>query len=298
MRQVTKKGLITAAAASGVLAAVTGSYAQASSGASGHSVNSPGVASGNTIQAPVHVPVNACGNTVNVVGLLNPASGNHCVNGGGHHGGGHGGGNHGNGGSGAHGAAADSPGVLSGNTVQAPVDVPVNACGNSVNVVGVGNHTTGNDCANVSQGGHEWPGHPGHKPPHKPGDHDGAHKPPSHPGHPGGHDCDHKPPAKDHDKPAGHKPGDHTPGQDKPGEHAPAGHKPARTDAAHIPAPAVKDAHKGAPMAAPAMATGPAAKAVELAHTGAGQLGMAGAASAGLLLGGAVIYRRARAGQN
>ena len=42
--------------------------------------NSPGVASGNVVQAPVDVPVNACGNTVNVVGLLNPAQGNTCVN--------------------------------------------------------------------------------------------------------------------------------------------------------------------------------------------------------------------------
>lgn len=29
---------------------------------------------------PVHVPVNLCGNTINVIGLLNPAFGNHCVN--------------------------------------------------------------------------------------------------------------------------------------------------------------------------------------------------------------------------
>lgn len=29
------------------------------------------------------MPVNVCGNTINVVGLLNPAFGNTCVNGGG-----------------------------------------------------------------------------------------------------------------------------------------------------------------------------------------------------------------------
>jgi hypothetical protein len=29
---------------------------------------------------PVHVPVNACGNTADVIGLLNPAFGNTCVN--------------------------------------------------------------------------------------------------------------------------------------------------------------------------------------------------------------------------
>jgi hypothetical protein len=29
---------------------------------------------------PVHVPVNACGNTVSVIGALNPALGNFCIN--------------------------------------------------------------------------------------------------------------------------------------------------------------------------------------------------------------------------
>lgn len=43
-------------------------------------VGSPGAVSGNVAQAPAHVPVNACGNTINVVGLLNPTFGNTCVN--------------------------------------------------------------------------------------------------------------------------------------------------------------------------------------------------------------------------
>ncbi|MFJ6748362.1 MULTISPECIES: chaplin [unclassified Streptomyces] len=42
--------------------------------------NSPGVISGNVVQVPVDVPVNICGNTANLVGLLNPAFGNTCVN--------------------------------------------------------------------------------------------------------------------------------------------------------------------------------------------------------------------------
>src|SRR5690242_17330358 len=109
MRQVTRKGLMTVAAATGVLAA-TGGYAHADSGASGASSNSPGVLSGNTVQAPVHVPVNVCGNTVNVVGLLNPAMGNKCVN---HGGGGSSAGGHGGGHDGSHagGHASGSPGV-------------------------------------------------------------------------------------------------------------------------------------------------------------------------------------------
>lgn len=48
----------------------------------------------------------------------------------------------------AEGAAKGSPGVLSGNLVQVPVDVPVNICGNSVNVVGLLNPTFGNTCVN------------------------------------------------------------------------------------------------------------------------------------------------------
>ncbi|MQS36334.1 chaplin [Streptomyces katsurahamanus] len=54
--------------------------AMADAGASGAAVGSPGVLSGNVIQIPVHVPVNVCGNTLNLVGLLNPAFGNTCVN--------------------------------------------------------------------------------------------------------------------------------------------------------------------------------------------------------------------------
>ncbi|MFF3291949.1 chaplin [Streptomyces sp. NPDC003023] len=35
------------------------------------------------------------------------------------------------------GVAAHSPGVLSGNVVQVPVSIPVNVCGNSIDVVGL-----------------------------------------------------------------------------------------------------------------------------------------------------------------
>ncbi|MCQ4213146.1 MULTISPECIES: chaplin [Streptomyces] len=54
--------------------------AMADAGAQGEAANSPGVLSGNLAQAPIHVPVNVCGNTVDVIGLLNPAFGNTCVN--------------------------------------------------------------------------------------------------------------------------------------------------------------------------------------------------------------------------
>lgn len=122
-------------------------YAQADSGAHGAAVGSPGVLSGNGVQLPVHVPMNVCGNTVNVVGLLNPAAGNSCANV--SQGGNDGSGDNG-GGAQADGDVAHSPGVLSGNGVQLPVDVPVNVSGNSVNVVGIGNPATGNTSVNDS----------------------------------------------------------------------------------------------------------------------------------------------------
>ncbi|MBO8190369.1 chaplin [Streptomyces oryzae] len=73
-----KKVIAAAAATSGLVLAGAG-MAVADSGAQGAAVHSPGVVSGNTVQVPVHVPVNACGNTISVVGLLNPAFGNTCV---------------------------------------------------------------------------------------------------------------------------------------------------------------------------------------------------------------------------
>ncbi|MFE7777322.1 chaplin [Streptomyces sp. NPDC057445] len=156
MRQIRRTGLVTVMVAGGAIAAAGAAHAD--SGAQGGAVGSPGVLSGNTVQIPVHVPVNVCGNTVNVVGLLNPAVGNSCEN--------KSSGNRGNGGNGgsgghahssdrngggavAHGEGKDSPGLLSGNGIQLPVDVPVNVTGNSVNVVGIGNPSVGNSSSNT-----------------------------------------------------------------------------------------------------------------------------------------------------
>ncbi|MGW1839233.1 chaplin [Streptomyces sp. BBFR2] len=257
MRQVARKGLITVAAAGGILAATVG-YAHADAGAQGGAARSPGVASGNSVQVPVHVPVNACGNTVNVVGLLNPAMGNSCVNGSGAHGTSPGagqsdqggkpagqGGEQGNGhgspshGSSAEGGATGSPGVASGNNVQVPVDIPVNACGNSIDVIGALNGASGNECGNDAV-----PTRPAH--PAEPGT---PEKPsqPSEPQHPGE-------PVKEHPS---------TPG----------------------PRPQTESHAKIVTTPGPVR---------ELAHTGAGSIGYAASASAGLMLGGALLYRRAR----
>ncbi|MEV2214044.1 chaplin [Streptomyces sp. NPDC050997] len=76
--------MIAVAAASGAMAVaapVPAAFAAPGASADGAAVGSPGLISGNTVQVPVHAPVNLCGNTVNVVGLLNPAAGNRCGNG-------------------------------------------------------------------------------------------------------------------------------------------------------------------------------------------------------------------------
>jgi hypothetical protein len=52
----------------------------ADSEAEGAAVGSPGFVSGNVIQVPINVPINVCGNTVNIIALLNPSFGNVCVN--------------------------------------------------------------------------------------------------------------------------------------------------------------------------------------------------------------------------
>ena len=56
MRQVVRRSVLAALAAGGLV--LTGT--------------------GNVVQAPIHVPVNVCAESVNIVGLLNPASGRTC----------------------------------------------------------------------------------------------------------------------------------------------------------------------------------------------------------------------------
>ncbi|MFF9060467.1 chaplin [Streptomyces sp. NPDC014882] len=202
------------AAASGALAVAA--PASADSAADATAANSPGLISGNGVQLPVHVPLNLCGNTVNVVGLLNPAAGNACADKGSAAAPARDGG-----GAGAHGGAQDSPGVVSGNGVQLPVRLPANVSGNSVDVVGIADPAFGNTSVDVSD---EEPAPPAEPP------------------------TRHAPPAAPHPEP-------------------------------------------GAVPSAPAPPTTSA-----LAHTGADATAPALTGAAALILGGAVLYRRFRPG--
>ena len=66
--------------AGAVMALGMAAPAMADAGASGAAHDSPGILSGNVIQLPVNIPLNLCGNSVDVASLLNPAAGNRCVN--------------------------------------------------------------------------------------------------------------------------------------------------------------------------------------------------------------------------
>jgi LPXTG-motif cell wall-anchored protein len=330
--------MVVAAAATSILS-LYGSQAFADSNADGVAADSPGVLSGNSVGAPVDVPVNACGNSANVVAGLNPAFGNSCATptgkhrkpdtsgrgheapaghasdhrhasdhgrghgsdhgdgsghrgpgdrGSGHHGSGHqgsghhGSGHHGSGhrdsgphgpghhdpghrgsghhggGSAAHGETHGSPGVGAGNAAAVPVGVPVNACGNSVDVIGLLNPTFGNKCAHHdgprAHGDAETPpaGHPSTPPAQPPT----AATPPSAPPTTG---------------PSMTEP----PTRRSPGTRSPVTTLPATT----LPS------------------TAHAAEGIrpQLAHTGSDGMLAASAAGVGLLLGGAVLYRRNRA---
>jgi hypothetical protein len=75
----TKKFAALVAATGGLVMAGAG-MASAEATAHGSAQDSPGIVSGNNVQVPIHIPVNVCGDTVSVIGLLDQAVDNHCEN--------------------------------------------------------------------------------------------------------------------------------------------------------------------------------------------------------------------------
>jgi hypothetical protein len=75
----TKKIAALIATTGGLVMAGAG-MASAEANAHGSAQDSPGIVSGNNVQVPVHVPVNVCGDTISVIGLLDQAVDNHCTN--------------------------------------------------------------------------------------------------------------------------------------------------------------------------------------------------------------------------
>ncbi|WP_447038311.1 chaplin [Streptomyces sp. DSM 118878] len=99
----------------------------------------------------------------------------------------------------AKGKAQDSPGALAGNTAQAPMDVPVNVCGNTTNVAAALNPAFGNKCINGSDHRESHPHH--EQPPHHGGHH--QTKPESEPEHESEPHA--RPPQDRHEDPRGHE---------------------------------------------------------------------------------------------
>ncbi|RBQ21201.1 hypothetical protein DP939_00230 [Spongiactinospora rosea] len=88
------------------------------------------VGGGNQVSAPVNLPIDISGNAIGVLGESSAGSrgGATVVNGGD-------GGNGGNGGTGGNRTSGDGS-VLGGNQIDAPINAPINACGNSVAILG------------------------------------------------------------------------------------------------------------------------------------------------------------------
>ena len=78
MTSIKKFAAVTIAV--GGLAVAGAGAASAHGPAQGAAVNSPGVVAGNVAQVPVSVPVNACGNVVRVIGVMNQTFGTPCGN--------------------------------------------------------------------------------------------------------------------------------------------------------------------------------------------------------------------------
>ncbi|MFF4225517.1 chaplin [Streptomyces sp. L500] len=77
MSRILKAVAVTAAVGASLAGFAGGAAADA--GARGVAVGSPGVVSGNVIQVPIHVPINLCGNSIDIIGLLNTGASNTCV---------------------------------------------------------------------------------------------------------------------------------------------------------------------------------------------------------------------------
>ncbi|MFJ2262002.1 chaplin [Streptomyces sp. NPDC087844] len=250
MRQTLSKGMVAAAAATSILS-LYNSQAFADSDVHGVAADSPGVLSGNNVQAPVGVPVNACGNSANVAAGLNPSFGNSCATPTGKH------------------RKPDGPrhgtpagygsdhGVGSGTTDEAPVHVPANECGDTADAGGPLNPAFGGKCG-----------------------HDG----------PKGYGDDDTPPSGPPSGPPHTTPPHTTPPRTTPPETGPPTVPPSTGPSPTVP-----------PTTGPPRAPHPSPPSAgtspwpELAHTGVDGMLAASAAGTGLLLGGAVLYRRNRA---
>jgi len=117
-----RRTMQTGAIAAGLLLFAGGTASAA--GGDMVSAGNNGILNGNQLQVPIQVPINVCGNAIAVAGVA---------------------------GAGCHGGAdanlesgglgdmvsAGNHGIGNGNQVQAPIQIPINVCGNAIAVLGV-----------------------------------------------------------------------------------------------------------------------------------------------------------------
>ena len=104
-------------------------------------VGNNGIANGNQVQAPIQIPINFCGNAIGVLGV----AGAGCD----------GGSSASNSGMSTDMTSAGNQGIGNGNQVNAPIQIPVNICGNAIAVLGAaGAGCDGGASADISKSGH------------------------------------------------------------------------------------------------------------------------------------------------
>lgn len=115
----TRRSVQAGAIAAGFLI-IAGQGAQADEAVSSHNV---GALNGNQVLAPVQAPINLCGNAATLGGLADA----HCV----------GGSKAIYQGGGASLISTHNAGIGNGNQVYAPIQAPINVCGNAISVLGL-----------------------------------------------------------------------------------------------------------------------------------------------------------------
>ncbi|CAM5280940.1 chaplin [Streptomyces aurantiogriseus] len=204
------------------------------------------------------------------------------------------------------GTAAGPPGMISGNSAQSPVHLPVELCGNTVNAVGALDRAAGATCGDygsapasaASDGAADASSTTGRLPGGAPGN--SVEAPVDAPvsvtgnnvnivGIPNPEYDDYEEiPGEEPPPPAEPRP--EPPREDPP----PAASHPEPRPVPSAPAPQEPAPQKPAPPASAPQAPAPAADHSTLAHTGADTTVAGLAGSAALILGGAVLYRRFR----
>ncbi|HIW63886.1 MAG TPA: chaplin [Candidatus Stackebrandtia excrementipullorum] len=127
----------TGAIAAGLLLFAGGTASAADMTTAGNN----GIANGNQVQAPIQVPINFCGNSIAVLGVAGAGCDGGAVAS--------------NTGMSTDMTSVGNQGIGNGNQVHAPIQVPINICGNAIAILGAaGAGCDGGAAADISPSGH------------------------------------------------------------------------------------------------------------------------------------------------